>query len=267
MINVGKQIRLERIMNRNSGKTVIIPLDHGVTVGPIEGLIDMPKTVNAIAEGGANAVIGHKALPLYGHRGYGKDIGLILHLSASTILSPDPNNKVLVNNVKRAIKMGADAVSIHINVGANNESDMLRDFGCVSEECQEWGLPLIAMMYPRGNKVKSEHDVEVVKLAARVGAEIGADIIKTNYTGTPESFAEVVEGCPVPIVIAGGEKMETDGELLNMVEDALSVGAKGVSIGRNIFQHQNPYLIVKAISSMVHNNMSALDALSIVTNG
>lgn len=264
MNNIGKQIRLERIVNRNSGRTVIVPLDHGVTVGPIEGLIDMSKTVNAIAEGGANAVIGHKALPFYGHRGYGKDIGLILHLSASTILGPDPNNKVLVNNVRRAVKMGADAVSIHINIGADNEADMLRDLGIVSEECQEWGMPLLAMMYPRGKKVKKEHDVEVVKLAARVGAELGADIVKTNYTGTPSSFAEVIKGCPVPVVIAGGEKMETDEELLTMIEEALSVGAKGVSIGRNIFQHKNPYLIVKSISSMVHNNMSAKDALKML---
>ncbi|HOK41241.1 MAG TPA: 2-amino-3,7-dideoxy-D-threo-hept-6-ulosonate synthase [bacterium] len=264
MNNIGKQIRLERIVDRNSGRTVIVPLDHGVTVGPIEGLIDMAKTVNAIAEGGANAVIGHKALPFYGHRGYGKDIGLILHLSASTKLGPDPNNKVLVNNVQRAVKMGADAVSIHVNIGAENEAEMLRDFGIVSEECQEWGMPLIAMMYPRGPKVKNEHDVEVVKLAARVGAELGADIVKTNYTGSPETFAEVIRGCPVPVVIAGGEKMETDEQLLTMVEEALSVGAKGVSIGRNIFQHSNPYLIVKAISSIVHKNLTAKEALKIL---
>lgn len=264
MGNTGKQIRLERILDRNSGRSVIIPLDHGVTVGPIEGLIDMPKTVNAIAEGGANAVIGHKALPLYGHRGYGKDIGLILHLSASTVLGPDPNNKVLVNNVQRALKMGADAVSIHINIGAENEADMLRDFGIISEECQEWGMPLIAMMYPRGKKVKKEHDVEVVKIATRVGAELGADIIKTNYTGSPESFSKVIEGCPVPVLIAGGEKMETDEELLTMVEQAISVGAKGVSIGRNIFQHQNPYLIVKTISAIVHNNLPVKEALEML---
>jgi fructose-bisphosphate aldolase/2-amino-3,7-dideoxy-D-threo-hept-6-ulosonate synthase len=101
----GKLIRMERIINRNSRKTVIVPMDHGVTVGPIKGLISMGKTVDMVAEGGANAVVGHLGLPLHGHRGTGKDIGLILHLSASTSLSPDPNHKVLVNTVQWALKM------------------------------------------------------------------------------------------------------------------------------------------------------------------
>ncbi|HQB62209.1 MAG TPA: fructose-bisphosphate aldolase, partial [Spirochaetota bacterium] len=100
MINIGKSIRMERIMNRETGKTVIVPMDHGVSVGPIEGLIDMAKTVDMIADGGANAVLGHIGLPKYGHRRSGKDIGLILHLSASTSLSPYPNKKVLVNTVE-----------------------------------------------------------------------------------------------------------------------------------------------------------------------
>ena len=87
----GKEIRLERIMNRNTKKTVIVPMDHGVTNGPIPGLIDLGQAVNLVAEGGANAVIGHVGLALHGHRQGGRDIGLILHLSASTMLAPDPN--------------------------------------------------------------------------------------------------------------------------------------------------------------------------------
>ncbi|HPP87661.1 MAG TPA: 2-amino-3,7-dideoxy-D-threo-hept-6-ulosonate synthase, partial [bacterium] len=236
---LGKKIRLERIMNRLNKKTIIVPLDHGVTVGPIDGLINLTKTVDQIAEGGANAVIGHLGLPIYGHRNSGKDIGLILHLSASTSLAPDPNSKVLVNNVRRAIKMGADAVSIHINIGAEDEKDMLRDFGNVVEECMEWGMPLIAMMYPRGKKINQENDVNVVKHAARVGAELGADIIKTNYTGSPETFAEVIKTCPAPVIIAGGEKLESDDDLLEMVYYANQVGGAGISIGRNNFQQSS----------------------------
>lgn len=93
MFTSGKAIRMERIMNRNTGKTVIVPMDHGVTVGPIEGLLDLSKTVNAVAEGGADAVIGHLGLPKFGHRSYGRDVGLILHLSAASMLSPRPNRK------------------------------------------------------------------------------------------------------------------------------------------------------------------------------
>ena len=117
---IGKEIRLERIINRDSGKTVIVPMDHGVTVGPIKGLINMAETVNKIAEGGANAVVLHKGIVTSGHRGKGKDIGLIIHRSASTTLAPDPNNKISICTVEEAIKLGADAVSVHVNIGANS---------------------------------------------------------------------------------------------------------------------------------------------------
>ena len=113
-------------------------------------------------------------------------------------------------------------------------------------------MPLIAMMYPRGKKITSEHSAEVVKLAARAGAELGADIIKTNYTGNPDTFKEVVDGCPVPVVIAGGPMVETDRELLEMVKNSVDVGGAGVAIGRNIFQAPSPRKTTMAIAGIVH---------------
>lgn len=266
MLTVGKSIRMERIMNRNTGKTVIIPMDHGATAGPIEGLIDVSTAVDQVAEGGANAVIGHIGLPKYGHRHQGKDIGLVLHLSASTMLSTRPNRKVIVNTVENALRMGADGVSVHVNIGDEDEAEMLRDLGRIAVECNYWGMPLIAMMYPRGPQIDDERDVEVVKVAARVGAELGADFVKTNYTGDPESFAEVVAGCPAPVLIAGGSKLST-AEMFKTIEDAMKAGAKGLSIGRNVFQHKNPTLFVKAASAIVHDNLSAEAALEMLNNG
>lgn len=263
MINIGKSIRMERIMNRNTGKTVIVPMDHGVTAGPIEGLIDLSKAVDLAAEGGANAVIGHVGLPRYGHRQSGKDIGLILHLSASTMLSTKPNKKVLVNTVENALRMGADGVSIHINIGSEEEPAMLRDFGQIAVECSYWGMPLIAMMYPRGQMIEDDKDVEVVKIAARIGAELGADFVKTNYTGDPETFAKVVEGCPAPILIAGGSKLSQE-QMFATIEEAMQAGAMGISIGRNAFQHHNPTLFVQAACSMVHENKTAAEALELL---
>ena len=251
---IGKKIRMERIINRNTQKTIIVPMDHGVTVGPIQGLVNMSETVDRIALGGANAIVMHKGLVEYGHRHSGQDIGLIVHLSASTVLSPDANAKSLVCTIEEAIKIGADAVSIHVNIGANTESKMLHEMGQVSEACREWGMPLLAMMYTRGEKITNQYDVGVVKHAARVGAELGADIVKVNYTGSVATFREVVEGCFVPVVIAGGEKMETDQEVLDMVQGAIDAGCAGVSIGRNIFQHSNPEDIVRKISKIVHGN-------------
>ena len=258
---IGKKIRLERIINRHTGRTVIAPMDHGVSDGPMKGIIDIDKTVESISQGGADAILMHKGIVEQGHRGYGKDIGLIVHLSASTSLAPNPNNKVIVTSVEKAIQLGADAVSVHVNLGSETESEMLQELGEISETCSYWGIPLLAMMYPRGQKVENEHDVELVKHAARVGSELGVDIVKTNYTGDPDSFKEVVEGALVPVVIAGGPKVDTDEELLQMVKDSIEVGGAGVAFGRNLFQAEIPGKITRAISEVVHNNLEVDEAL------
>ena len=259
---IGKAIRLERIINRNSQNTVIVPMDHGVTVGPIPGLIDMRTAVSQIVAGGANAILMHKGMVRAGHRGTGHDVGLIIHLSAGTSLSPDPNAKELVCTVEEAVKMGADAVSIHINLGAETDREMLRQFGQVSERCMFWQMPLVAMVYTRGPKIKDEYDVANVKLAARVGAELGADIVKVPYTGTIETFSEVVSGCPIPVVIAGGPKMDSDEDIFRMVASALKAGAAGISIGRNAWQHKTPEKMVRALSKMVHDGATVEEAVA-----
>jgi len=261
---IGKAIRMERIIDRNSQKTVIVPMDHGVTVGPIEGLADMRTTISKVVSGGANAILMHKGMVRAGHRGTGQDVGLIIHLSAGTSLSPDPNAKELVCTVEEAIKLGADAVSIHVNIGAETDREMLRQFGLVSERCMFWQMPLVAMVYTRGPKVRDEYDVEHAKLAARLGAELGADIVKVVYTGSTQSFREVVKGCPVPVVIAGGPKMGSDEDIFRMVEGALEAGATGLSIGRNAFQHEHPDKMIRALSQMVHHGAGVSEALKVL---
>ncbi len=266
MTILGKKIRMERIINRNTRKTLIVPMDHGMSVGPIPGVINMKEAIRKVSEGGANAIVEHKGLVEEGHRGEGKDIGLIIHLSASTNLSIYPHAKTLVCTVEEAIKLGADGVSIHVNLGNGQEKEMLKDFGKVCYEARTWGMPLLAMIYPRGEKIKDEYDVKVIKHAARVGSEMGADIVKVSYTGSAETFHEVVEGCSVPVVIAGGEKMESDREILEMVKGSIDAGGSGVSIGRNVFQHKNPAKMVRAISAIVNDGKDVDEALLILNN-
>ncbi|UCD02536.1 MAG: class I fructose-bisphosphate aldolase family protein [Promethearchaeota archaeon] len=262
MLNIGKNIRIERIIDRKSKRTIIIPMDHGLTMGTIKGLEDVAAMVDKVALGGANAVLMHSGMVGAGHRKYGKDIGLIIHLSGATSLAPDPNRKILVCSVERALKMGADGVSIHINIGADEEPEMLQDASEIVESSREWGIPLIAMMYPRGKKIRDENDPEVVNIAVRAGVELGADIVKTNYTGDIDSFKEIVKGVShVPIIIAGGPKMDTIPELFQMVYDSLQSGGAGVAFGRNIFQSKNPTNMVQAISKIVHNNYTVEEVL------
>nr|WP_051184349.1 2-amino-3,7-dideoxy-D-threo-hept-6-ulosonate synthase [Desulfatiglans anilini] len=263
---IGKAIRMERIMDRQTGKTVIVPMDHGVTAGPILGITNMKEAMRQVAAGGANAVVEHKGMVARGHRRSGPDMGLIVHLSASTSLSPHPNAKTLVCTVEEAIKLGADAVSIHVNIGNGYEKEMLADFGKVALSAAEWGMPLLAMIYPRGEKVKDEYDPAVIKHAARLGAELGADMVKVSYTGSPETFREVVEGCHVPVIIAGGPKMGSDRAILEMVRGAIDAGAAGTSIGRNVFQHQNPTRIVRALSMIVHEGADVEKALDFLNH-
>ena len=251
MESKGKNERFARIRHGETGRFVIIPMDHGVSSGPIKGLVDMEGTLGKVVAGGATAVVTHKGIARIGVSKYSEDVGFILHLSASTKLSPDPNAKVLVACVEDALLLGCHAVSIHVNVGAATEKEMLQDLGFVSSTCMELGVPLLAMMYPRGPEITDPFDVELVKHVARIGAELGADIVKTNYTGTVDTFEEVTRGCPVPIVIAGGPKVDSDRDVLKMVSEAMEAGAKGISIGRNVFQHSDITAMTRAVADIV----------------
>ncbi len=263
-MHLGTNVRLERIFNRNTRRTIIIPLDHGVTVGPIFGLIDLRDTVDKVADGGANAVLMHKGLPRRSHRGHGRDIGLIIHLSASTNLSPFPNAKTLVGGVEDAVRLGADAVSVHVNLGDETEKDMLKELGRISTRANEWGMPVLAMIYARGPKIKNEFDPEVIKHCARLGEELGADVVKVPYTGAQDTFKDVVEGCCIPVVIAGGPKIDNPEDILQMAYDSIRAGGAGLSLGRNVFQAENPSNLVKALSHIVHENWEVKDAIKLL---
>jgi len=260
-LSLGKGIRIERLFDRKSKRTIIVPMDHGLTVGTIKGLENLADIVDKVAIGGANAVLMHSGMVGAGHRQYGQDIGLIIHLSGATSLTPNPDRKVLVCSVERALKMGADGVSIHINIGADEEPEMLQDAHNVVESSREWGLPLIAMMYPRGKKIKDENAPEVVNIAVRAGAELGADIVKTNYTGDIDSFKYIVKSVHVPVIIAGGPKTDTIQDLLQLVYDSIQAGGKGVAFGRNVFQADDPIKIVKALSKIVHHKYTVEEVL------
>lgn len=263
-MSLGKQIRLERIVNRITKRAFIVPMDHGVSVGPIDGILDMRETISEMANAGVDAVLIHKGLVRCGYRATGKDIGLIVHLSASTSLSPLSNTKTLVGTVEEAIRLGADAVSVHVNLGDTNEREMLSDLGKVSRSAEEWGMPLLAMVYARGPRIDNEYDPKLVAHCARVGMELGADIVKVSYTGDMESFSGVVSSCCIPVLIAGGPRVDTTRQILEMVDGSLKAGGSGLSIGRNVFQHPHRVQLIKALRGLVHDNMTLEEAAAIV---
>lgn len=253
----GIGIRLARIMR--DGKMLCIPMDHGISNGPIRGLEDPHSMIYICQDRGLSSVIVNKGILKTMPKPAG--VGVMVHFSASTSLSMSPNRKMLTGTVEEALKLGADGVSLHINVGGREEPEMLEQLGRTAERCHHWGMPLLAMMYPRGENVKDPHDPETVAHAARIGAECGADIVKTVYTGDVDSFARVIRCTPVPVVIAGGPKAGTDMDVLKMTEDAMDAGACGVTYGRNIFAHKRPPEMVRALAAIIYDGESALEAV------
>lgn len=259
MTNLGKRLRLRRLLHAD-GKGVVVPMDHGISSGPVPGLERAADTAAQVREGHAESIVVHKGLvrdvaPELG------GMGLWLHVSASTSLNPDPNDKRIVGTVEEALRMGADGLSIHVNVGAPTESRMVEDMGRLAGECDRAGLPLLAMLYPRGPGIQNPHDVDLVKTVARLGHELGADVLKVPYTGSADTFREVVRSVNVPVLISGGPKAEKEEDFLRMVAGSIEAGGSGVSVGRNLWQHADPARMTRAVGRIVHDQVSVADAL------
>jgi predicted phospho-2-dehydro-3-deoxyheptonate aldolase len=255
----GKTLRLKRFLTSPSGRIVILPLDHGVSLGPLPGLERPEDVIRMGVQEGADAMVLHKGMLRFLEKLTGSLPGIFMHLSASNQLGPSPDHKVLIGTVEEAIRRGADGVSIHINLGNHGEPEMLRDFGMVGHACAEWQIPLLAMIYVRGPK-EAAPDKSIAH-AARIGAELGADIIKIPAPKDIRVLREITSSLPVPVVIAGGSRIAEARVFLERVEKAMEAGARGVAIGRNVFQSGCPEIFLKAIYRMVHQGYSAVRAL------
>ena len=258
-MNTGTRARLDRI--GTDDRYVVVPMDHGITIGATQGLKDLESTVDAITRGGADAVLTQRGVADRVHP-YKNGAGYIAHLNGSTTIGPDENDKRMTGTVEDAIRAGADAVSMHLNVGSVHEREQIEDLAKLTSEAERYNIPVLAMAYARGPDIDPEAEDynQAVGHAVRLAEELGADIVKTGYTGDAESFQHVVESTSRPVVIAGGAR-GTDEETLNMVRGAMDGGAAGVSMGRSIFQHEDPEKIARAVASVVHDDAGAEDAL------
>jgi len=266
MAELSNSAHLRHLFNRTSGRTMIVPMDHGISMGAVPGLYDMRETVDQMAGTGVNAIVVHKGLvrTITSTLGQAPDVGLIVHLCGSTSQAPDPNEKQLVCTVQEALALGADGVSVHVNIGAITEASMLRDFAEVAERCHDLNIPLLAMVYARGPKLRVQFSEAFNAHCARVAYEIGADIVKVQYTGDRESFSRVVSTVPIPVVIAGGPMMDSDADVLNMVADSLAAGGSGISMGRNVFGAEHVSELCRALNGIIHENISVSDATELM---
>ena len=256
--DAGRAARLDRLST--DGKILMVPMDHGITLGAVQGLADIESTIDAVTRGGADAVLTQKGIAPRVHPNK-NGAGYVIHLNASTSIGPDADDKRVTGTVKEAVQAGADAVSLHLNVGNQHEPKQIEQLAEVTKQAREFGVPVLAMTYARGEGVDST-DPEALGHAVRLGEELGADLVKTGYSGDSESFERVVESTALPVLIAGGSK-GSNRETVEMVRGAMDAGASGVSMGRSIFQHERPEAIAAAVSAVIHDDAgvdAALDA-------
>ena len=244
-------MRLHRLF-RHGSKLVIVPLDHSVTDGPIARRgMSIDQLVGDLAASDVDAVVLHKGtLRHVRHTRFGA-MSLIIHLSAGSQRGLDPDAKCLVTSVEEALMLGADAVSVHVNLGSLDERRQIADLGAVAGSCDKWNMPLLAMVYPRGPRITNPRDPALVAHAATLAADLGADIVKTTYPGSCADMAEVTAACPIPVIVAGGSPAESADQVLGMVTDALLGDAAGVAIGRNIFMAPDPRAMAGRVVRLV----------------
>jgi DhnA family fructose-bisphosphate aldolase class Ia len=244
----GRDLRMRRLFPGGSRRLFSVPLDHSVSMGPIEGLERVAPAVEQLQAAGVDMFVVAKGAAREVVPVLRTSTLLGIHVSASTSLGRSSDHKVLVGTASEAIGLGADLLSVQVNFGSPQEPEMLRDLGIASDQCRALGLPLMCMSYVKKESVTAEDLCH----AARASADLGADIVKTSYPGTIEGFRSVVRTTPVPVLIGGGVKTDDEAEFLSVVAQSIAAGGAGICIGRNLFQRRPIDALARRVAAILH---------------
>jgi DhnA family fructose-bisphosphate aldolase class Ia len=264
-VSTGKRIRLSRLFKDPSGASLIFAIDHGMTSPTfLRGLEHTDDRIRDAIDGGANVVMAGRAVSARSAARFGGGASLALMLTASAAEAAGGPVVTRIGSVSEALRLAADAVVVYVALGGEREASMISYLSDIGEECDRSGMPLIAEAeFPDAYSGSSSHDASwatrYLTRNARLCAELGADIVKVNWSGSPESFSEVVAGCGKPVVVAGGP-IVSDKELLTRMHEARLVGAIGCSVGRNIFEHPDPAGLMRALSRIFEDGWPVTDA-------
>jgi DhnA family fructose-bisphosphate aldolase class Ia len=271
-MSIGKTLRLRRLLRK--GRAVVVPMDHGLVAGPVPGIEDPVGLIKRIALSDADAVLLTPGLleQVAGELG---QLAVILRIDGATSAQKGGPMRQFTS-VAHAVEMGADAVIVNATIFGEHEGAELLKLGQVAEEARRWGMPLVAEMLSarmmanhldftgKGAALLPENVADDILVASRIGAEMGADIIKTRYSGDQESFRDIVTSTGRPVMVAGGPLRDASlRALLEMVDQCLSAGAEGVIFGRNVWQHPEPEAVLAALAAMVHDAASVEEALAV----
>jgi DhnA family fructose-bisphosphate aldolase class Ia len=245
----GTQIRLKRLFPDPKRRLFSVPLDHPVSMGPIDGLERIAPVAEELEDGGVDLLIVTKGAVREVAPVLRPGVQLGVHVSASTGLGSTSDRKVLVGTAEEAVGLGADVLSVQVNFGVPDEPEMLRDLGIAVDECRGLGLPLLCMAYV---KKTGGGTPEEIRHAARAAADTGADIVKTSYPGSAEEFGRLCRSTPVPVLIGGGVRLDDEAQFLRIVRDSMAAGGAGICIGRNLFQRRPLAPLARRISELLH---------------
>jgi len=246
---VGKKRRLRRLFRGEEKRCLLVPLDHGPWLGPVEGIVHPRAVVEKLLSGGANALLVSPGFARAVEPVLTPSTAIVLRVSLAMGLAPDATQETPVATVDTALRMDADAVAVSIFFGRGGEPATMRYLGELTERCSQFGMPVLAEMMP---PQEDAYGGEAVAHAARIGFELGADIIKTNYCGDVEAFRRVVASSPVPILTAGGPNKDSgDESTLQLVREVIEAGAAGVAIGRRVWQSDDPESLVGKIHQIL----------------
>ncbi len=276
MSRIGKERRLARLINQKSRRTIIVAMDHGLFLGPIAGIGELRESVRRVVAGAPDGIqISRGALGAVWGEVSGRDRpSLVLRLDATNIWRSRPEPKEgyhqMVCTVEDGVRYDAEAVVTFFFVGYDRdeqEGENLSRLACVASECESWGMPLIVEPLVIEKGAHAVRDPERIRLAVRIACEMGADLLKVDYTGDPESFEEIVRISTVPILVRGGPKMDRDEDVLKMVAEAMTVGACGLVFGRNVWQHPSPAFVLSALGAIVHDGATVEEAMGLLSDG
>jgi DhnA family fructose-bisphosphate aldolase class Ia len=262
----GKRIRLGRLIDPATGTCRIVALDHGMTSPQfLEGLTDTTARVREAVDGGANVLMLGRGIAGQSWQAFAGRAALALMLTAAAAGRPEGATITPISSVEEALRIGADAVVVYVALSGDDEPDMIRYLSAVGESCDAHGVPLIAEAefpnaYASRDAVDARYGASYLRRNARLCAELGADIVKVNWSGDQESFATIVSACGRPVVLAGGPVLP-DAELLGRMEQARDAGAIGYSVGRNVFEHPHAEAMTRALTSVFTSGVSAKEAL------
>jgi fructose-bisphosphate aldolase/2-amino-3,7-dideoxy-D-threo-hept-6-ulosonate synthase len=265
-MNVAKALRLRRIIDPDSGTAIMFAFSHGTSAPQVLAGLEQPeRMVAAAAKGGADCVfLAAGLVESLAEVLASSGLGVAVKVSATASRGGTPYQEVLTTSVERSLELGADAVVALLPFAPENEPEVIRLTATLGEACGRWGVPFIAEAeYPNSyygdEKFAEEWGVPYLRRSARLCAELGADIVKSNWTGSVDTFAEIVESVSVPVVVAGGSRV-SDLDLLQNLQAAREAGAIGCSVGRNIFQHETPERMVRAIAAVFKEGAGAQEA-------